>query len=47
MSDMASKPRLVDPNGADVAERNRRTLRVLIAILSALAVTTLLVGIRW
>jgi len=44
---MASTPRLVDPPGAGLAERNRRTARVLITILAALAVVTLLVGIRW
>jgi len=31
----------------DLRERNRRTLRVLLLIVSALAVAALLVGIRW
>ncbi|MGH7333942.1 MAG: hypothetical protein ACREKS_14615 [Candidatus Rokuibacteriota bacterium] len=44
---MAREPHLVDTRRPDLAERNRRTARVLLAILAALAVATLLVGIRW
>jgi hypothetical protein len=47
MSGMVPEPHLVDPRRPDLAERNRRTARVLIAIMSALALATLLVGIRW
>ena len=31
----------------DLSERNRRTARVLLAIMAALALAALLVGIRW
>lgn len=33
--------------GDDLRERNRRTLRVLLAIMAALVVAAFLVGIRW
>lgn len=33
--------------GADVRDRNRRVLRVLLGIMGSLAVATLLAGIRW
>jgi hypothetical protein len=36
-----------DPRRDDLAERNRRTARVLLAVLALLAVATLLAGIRW
>ena len=32
---------------ADVDERNRRVVRILLAIVTALIVASLLVGIRW
>jgi hypothetical protein len=44
---MASHPRQVDSHPADLRERNRRTARVLLAVLSALVLATLLIGIRW
>ena len=44
---MASPHRLIEPSRPDVAERNRWTVRVLLAIVLVLVVTTLLVGIRW
>jgi len=45
---MARERHLVDREGRpDLVERNRRTARVLLVILSALALVTLLVGIRW
>jgi hypothetical protein len=31
----------------DLRDRNRRTVRVLLAIMAALALAALLVGIRW
>ncbi len=33
--------------GPDLDARNRRVLRVLLSIIAALAVASLLVGIRW
>jgi hypothetical protein len=39
--------RSFDPEQGDLAARNRRTARVLLTVLSLLAVATLLVGIRW
>ena len=33
--------------GADVRDRNRRVLRILLAVMSTLALATLLVGVRW
>lgn len=38
---------IVDPEGPEIRDRNRRTLRVLLGIMAALAVAGLLVGIRW
>ena len=32
---------------ADVRDRNRRVLRILLGIMGSLAVATLLAGIRW
>ena len=32
---------------SDLRERNRRTARVLLLIIAALAIAALLVGIRW
>ena len=47
MSAMANPPQLVDPNRSELAERNRRTVRVLLTIVALLVVATILVGIRW
>ena len=44
---MAPKSHLIDGRHEDLEERNRRTARVLLWILFALALVTLLVGIRW
>ena len=44
---MAPKSHLIDGRHEDLGERNRRTARVLLGILLALALVTLLVGIRW
>jgi hypothetical protein len=44
---MARDPHLVNGGPPDLVARNRRTARVLLAILSALALATLLAGIRW
>ena len=35
------------PTMSDVDERNRRVVRVLLAIMAALVVGSFLVGIRW
>jgi hypothetical protein len=43
---MAREPHLIDPR-LGLVERNRRTARLLLAILSTLALATFLVGIRW
>ena len=37
---------MTDRDGS-VQDRNRRTARVLLLVMAALAVTALLVGIRW
>ena len=44
---VASPDHLVDSPRASLTERNRWTLRVLLAIVLVLAVATLLRGIRW
>jgi hypothetical protein len=44
---MADRQRLVDAPRGDAAGRNRRTARVLLGIMLALAAATILVGIRW
>jgi hypothetical protein len=31
----------------DLAQRNRRVLRIILAVVAVLVVTSLLVGIRW
>jgi hypothetical protein len=33
--------------GADVRDRNRRVLRLLLGVMGTLALATLLVGVRW
>jgi hypothetical protein len=45
--DVAGSSHSLHPGRSDIAERNRRTARALLAILSVLAVATLLAGIRW
>ena len=47
MSVVASPHRLIEPPPPDLAERNRWTVRLLLAIVLVLVVTTFLVGIRW
>ena len=47
MSGMTSRHHTVDPSPAHPDERNRRTARVLLAIIAGLALATLLAGIRW
>jgi hypothetical protein len=47
MRAVAEGPRRVESPGAEAGARNRRTVRVLLSIVAALAVATILAGIRW
>lgn len=47
MSAVVSPRRLVEASRASLTARNRWTLRVLLTIVLALAVATILRGIRW
>jgi hypothetical protein len=44
---MALTAAMADSQDPQLRDRNRRTLRVLLAIIAALLVAGLLVGIRW
>jgi hypothetical protein len=44
---VASRDRSLPPSRPDAGERNRRTVRVLLAIVLMLVAATILAGIRW
>jgi hypothetical protein len=47
MSAMARPQRVVESAEPGAAARNRRTVRVLVAIMLVLVAATILAGIRW